>query len=438
VEPAEAQLLQMVRDRPDDDAPRRVYADWLAQRDDPRGELIAVQCERASLPHDDPRHASLLQRENELLSQHAARWLGPLAGIVPADFERGFYPRPLAVTPDLLAQHRVLLLRLYPAVYEVVATIGASRDREVLEAVDHGPDGVAGWVALKWFAIYRDANPEWVDPDVVERCVAALRHELTHTELLDHPNVIRALGLAQFGGDLALALEHLDGMDLHRLLEAARRQGITLAPALCANVIQQVCLALHHVHTATDAENQPLQMIHREVRPEHVFVTASGVVKLIDFGWARSRAAQLDPFHDGPHGVDDDQLSPDPAGKDDSYRFAYMSPEQVSGLPLDNRSDLFSAGTLLYEMLCGRNPFLGQSPVATLEAVRRAHAPIPRPHVRVPPALERVIQRALEPDPERRFSTAFEMYDALGAVMRAENWPAGPELVARVMRVGLG
>src|SRR5205085_41708 len=162
-------------------------------------------------------------------------------------------------------------------------------------------------------------------------------------------------------------------------------------------ILSRVCEALDYAHRKRDGHGVPLGIVQRDISPQNGLVSFDGKVKLIDFGIAKAESR----FSKTQAGI--------LKGK-----FSYMSPEQVKGHPVDHRSDIFAAGVLLWEMLCGQKLFTGDSDIAVLEKVRAAEvAPPRRLNPSIPEGLEEVVLRSLAGDPRDRYQWASEMHDDL-------------------------
>jgi serine/threonine-protein kinase len=419
--PTEANLLRQIHARPDDDAPRLVYADWLAERGDPRGELIHVQCELAPMAPGNPRRVRLKHREQQLLAEHRDKWLGDLPQeIAPYELERGFLAHPLAL-PKESSLERARLLRLSPTLYEVVNVAKTGYVTEVLEALVCGPDGPDGRVALKHVRVFPEKRLG--DPDEMAAYRRTLLGELRRvTRAAGHVNVVETRGLAYFDGDLAMATEWIDGVDLRRVQRRFTERAHRMPPRFGAAVGLCLCRALHVLHAIPEEPGRSKTLVHREVRPDHVMVTREGDVKLIDFGWA------VAAYGYGAH-----QISPGPSL--DPYRLRFMSYEQARGESLDGRTDLFSTGILMYELCAGRPLFHGESAFATLNAlINGVIPPITSAAPDVPSSLAEVIHRALRRERDERYQSAFEMGMALERAFQSEGWPWPEEVVAAVVR----
>lgn len=218
-----------------------------------------------------------------------------------------------------------------------------------------------------------------------------------------HVNIVQVYELGEVNGSLYMAMEHVHGLDLSRLLaRVAERSGgpPLLSVSLALFVATQVLEALRFAHARTDEAGRPLQIVHCDISPQNILVSYAGEVKITDFGISRA-AFQARALHDVIRG-----------------KFAYMSPEQLEGRPLDGRSDLFSLGVVLFELLTGRRLFKAATREETMARVRRAEVPSMR---ELQPAisadLEAFVRRALAADPDDRFRDAGAMLEELSTLM---------------------
>jgi serine/threonine protein kinase len=277
--------------------------------------------------------------------------------------------------------------------YEIMERLGMGGMAEVLLARATGAGGFERFVAVKRILPHMAANEEFVRMFIDEARIAAR---------LSHSNIAQIFEFGRDGDSLYIAMELVQGLDLRAIHHALHEQQRLPPPAASAYLIQQVCGGLGHAHRKRDSLGHPSEIIHRDVSPSNVLVSFEGEVKLIDFGIAK--AAHRLSVTVGAH----------LKGK-----YAYMSPEQAARKAVDQRSDLFAAGTLLFELLTGLNPFLADSDLATLDRVREARVCAPSARARnVPPELDDICRRALARDPGERFATAAEMQDALESFTR--------------------
>jgi formylglycine-generating enzyme required for sulfatase activity/predicted Ser/Thr protein kinase/dienelactone hydrolase len=219
---------------------------------------------------------------------------------------------------------------------------------------------------------------------------------------LNHPNIVTIYDIDTADGVDFIAMEYVDGRPLDRVI-AGRR--LPLEEALSYSV--QICAALSAAHAAG--------IVHRDVKPGNVMVMPDGRVKVLDFGLAKliERVDIDEAATTTPAGS---SLPPQTRGGVILGTLSYMSPEQAEGKPVDARSDVFSFGAVLFEMLTGRRPFQGDSQLSVLTAILRDPPP-PLRSVRpdVPAEVERVLRRALEKRPEDRYTSAAPMRDELEA-----------------------
>lgn len=218
--------------------------------------------------------------------------------------------------------------------------------------------------------------------------------------LLEHPHVVRTLDHGHLGGTDYIVMEYLAGADLSALLRALRKQGRRLPVPVALTLALWMVEGLQHAHERVDDAGRPLEIVNRDVSPGNVMITAEGDCKLIDFGIAQTT-------------VDVRSQIGSVKGK-----ISHMSPEQVRGLPVDQRSDLFSLGTVLYQMLTGVNVFHGDGDFDTMERVRRAEAPPPSHHnPSLDPALDALVASTLAPQPHDRPQDARTLAASLRAYM---------------------
>jgi serine/threonine-protein kinase len=240
--------------------------------------------------------------------------------------------------------------------------------------------------------------------------VAMLLDEARIAARLSHPNVCQVYDLGEAEGHYYITMEHLEGVPASLLLRRASRAGQRLELGLAAAILRQTAAGLHHAHELCDHEGNSLGLVHRDVSPSNLFVTADGVVKVLDFGVAKSQDA-LARTHTGAL----------------KGKYAYMSPEHVLGEPVDRRSDVWSLGIVLHELITAQRLFWRDSEYKMFQAI--IDEPIPplverRPGV--PARVAAVADRALTRDPRRRFASARDMGEALEAAMNGAGgiWTA--------------
>ncbi len=221
---------------------------------------------------------------------------------------------------------------------------------------------------------------------------------------LDHPNIARATALLRDeGGTPFLVMEYVPGKDLQRICQHGIEVGPFLPIRLACRIISLAAAGLHHAHTRQDGEGRPLHIVHRDISPPNILVSFNGDVKVVDFGIARA---------DNNHALTEG---------DEHFRgkFGYMSPEQCLGVGLDQRSDVFALGILLYEITAKTRLFRAKDPVKARELIVERDVPPPTlVQDDYPVELERIVLRALARDKEARFQTAADLHQALEIYLR--------------------
>lgn len=222
-------------------------------------------------------------------------------------------------------------------------------------------------------------------------------NEARITAQIRHPNVVKIFELGQVNGEPFIAMELLDGRTWAELRQGAAERAQRMPVGIALRVLIDACRGLDAAHRAVDEHGQPLALVHRDFTPDNIHVGNDGAVKVIDFGVARTNAWGA--------GTEPGTLK----GK-----FFYMSPEMIAGEQVDHRADLFAAGVMLYEQLCGRRPFTGHSVDEVVMRIARDEAVHPSTYdPAVPPALAAICLQALAKNPAQRYSSLADFVSAL-------------------------
>ncbi|HKB77484.1 MAG TPA: protein kinase [Myxococcales bacterium] len=293
--------------------------------------------------------------------------------------------------------------------YLLLDRIAVGGMAEVFAAKAFGAEGFQRILAIKKILPTLGEDPEFVSMFVDEARIAVQ---------LSHANIVQVLELGKHDESLFIAMEYVSGRDLRQLLDRYRRRGEPLPiPQACA-IAARVCEALDYAHRKRDASGNPLGIVHRDVSPQNVLVSFDGAVKLIDFGIAKAER-RLQETQSGIL----------------KGKFSYMSPEQVRGGPVDQRSDVFAAGVLLWELICGRKLFTGESDLAVLERVCKAEVPPPAGvNPAVPGELSRVVLAALAVEPRDRYQWCSELHDDLLPFTQQDGVQVGSRRLADWIR----
>ena len=289
--------------------------------------------------------------------------------------------------------------------YELVAKIGEGGMAEVHLARQRGPRQFEKLVVVKL-----------VHPRLASRpaLAEALLDEARLAALVKHPNVVDIYDLGEEGGIYFIAMEYLDGESLATILKTSRA-GPRLDPFSTARIIADSAAGLHAAHELKNLKGERLELVHQDVTPGNVIVLYSGQVKLVDFGVAKIRTS-----HDA-------SLVKGKAG--------YLAPELFEGASADRRSDVWALGVVLWESLVLRRLFAARTEEETFARIRAGDIQPPsKLSLGITSDLDDVCLKALARDPAARYQTAKAMHDDLVAVLRAANWTADSEPIARFMR----
>jgi serine/threonine protein kinase len=239
------------------------------------------------------------------------------------------------------------------------------------------------------------------------------------TARLSHPKIAQTYELGRVGAELFIAMEFVDGVDVLAMLRELAWQRRRMPVELAVWVTHEVLDALDFAHNLKDENGDPLGIVHRDISPSNVLLSRRGDVKLVDFGIARAV---------GPgrhHRTKSGTLK----GK-----YGYMSPEQVIEQPVDARSDLFSVGVVLAEMLCGRRLFAASAEIDVLLMVRDAKlSRLDQYGAHIPGSLDALLRKSLSKDPEDRHESAAEMRDALAEWLFEERKRVTPKHIGELV-----
>ncbi len=268
---------------------------------------------------------------------------------------------------------------------------------EVFKAKSYGVEGFEKVIAIKRILPSMGEDREFIKMFIDEAKIVGQ---------LAHANICQIFELGRTDGAHFIAMEYIWGKDLLQIQNRARKLKQPMPAAMAAFIVAKVLEGLDYAHKKRDALGRPLEIVHRDCSPQNVLISYEGEVKIIDFGIAKAAS----------------RSSKTQAGVLKG-KFGYMSPEQVRGLPLDRRSDLFAAGTILYECLSGDRLFVGETDFSTLEKVRNVDIPRPRDvNPNIPEAVEKIILKALAKDSSDRYQWGSEMVgDLQRFLMSQEN-----------------
>jgi len=268
--------------------------------------------------------------------------------------------------------------------YEVLSRLALGGMAELLLARRNGIEGFQKLVVLKRILPQYASNPEFVDMFLREARLAAA---------LEHPNIVQVFDIGKSGEDYYFAMAYLHGKDALALLRECSRTSRRLPVEHAIAIASGIAAGLHHAHEQVGFDGKPLGIVHRDVSPANAIVTYDGTVKLVDFGIAKA-AAQMNHTRAGVR----------------KGKAAYMSPEQCRGDPLDRRTDIWSLGVVLYEMLTMTRLYRADNDLAIMHRIVSSDPPSPTlVYPDLTPALDAVVRRCLQRDREQRYETAAQL-----------------------------
>jgi serine/threonine protein kinase len=268
--------------------------------------------------------------------------------------------------------------------YLLLDRISVGGMAEVFKAKSYGVEGFEKIIAIKRILPTMGEDRDFIKMFIDEAKIAGQ---------LAHANICQIFELGRIDGSHFIAMEYIWGKDLLQIQNRLRKLKMPMPVPMACFVIAKALEGLDYAHRKRDPLGRPLEIVHRDCSPQNVLVSYEGEVKVIDFGIAKATSRNSRTMAGVLKG-----------------KFGYMSPEQVRGLPLDRRSDIFALGTMLYECLTSERLFQGETDFSTLEKVRNVDIRTPRDvNPNIPEHIERVILRALAKDVDDRYQWCSEM-----------------------------
>ncbi|MFL5321955.1 MAG: serine/threonine protein kinase [Myxococcaceae bacterium] len=293
--------------------------------------------------------------------------------------------------------------------YQLIKKLATGGMAEVWLARQTGIEGFKKEVVVKRILPHLADDPEFVQMFLNEAKIAAR---------FSHPNIAQIFdfGLEPSTKTYYIAMEFIRGEDLGRVMRKAWSTGQWIARPLAIRIVAACCEGLYYAHTQTDERGVPLRVVHRDISPQNILISFDGGVKLVDFGIAKAS----------------DVASMTKSGAIKG-KFAYMSPEQASGKPLDHRSDIFAIGLVLYELLTGVRPLKRDSELATLQAALECAIEPPSAVADVPSELDEVVMHGLTKLADDRYRDARMFQMALEEFLVAQRWVASSVQISELM-----
>lgn len=285
--------------------------------------------------------------------------------------------------------------------YRIIEKVGVGGMAEVYLAETSSKKGIA---IKKIMASYTNS----------EKFVKMFLDEAKIMITLRHPNIVELFDFGKIENVYYLAMEYVNGKPLASIIRRQLKQKMMFPAGLAVYITMEICSGLDYAHKKKDSYNNVINIVHRDISPPNILLSWDGEVKVADFGIAKAANKVIMTKPGILKG-----------------KFSYMSPEQARGEEIDLRSDIFSLGTLLYEMLTGTRLFLRDKEYRTIEAVRSAKVLSPKVYnPMLPEKLEQTVMKALERNPKRRFQSAKEFGDALEKVLTENYFGVNSEKIA--------
>jgi serine/threonine protein kinase len=291
--------------------------------------------------------------------------------------------------------------------YRAFAKLARGGMADIYLAIAEGAAGVSKIVVIKRMRADISAENE-------ERFNAMFYDEARLTTLLNHTNIVHTHEVGEDQGSLFMVMEYAEGQTVQDLIRLSRKNGIQLTEVAICKIVSEMLSALHYAHELKDFNEQPLEIVHRDVSPQNVIIGYDGRVRLLDFGIAKA-AMQTTETEVGML----------------KGKIRYMAPEQVApGALIDRRTDIFACGVVLWELLTRQRLFSSEMTVTSL--VSLVNPAIPAPRIAsvladVSPELDAIVGRALEKSPDARFENALEMRKALDGYIASTGLSASSE-----------
>jgi serine/threonine protein kinase/DNA-binding NarL/FixJ family response regulator len=265
--------------------------------------------------------------------------------------------------------------------YYLLEKIAVGGMAELFKAQQRGVQGFQKIVAIKRILPHLSDNEDFVTMFIDEAKLAAQ---------LTHPNIAQIFDLGKAGSSYYIAMEYVSGRDVRTLLRKVREYGLPFPEPVAAFVTMKVAAALDYAHRKRGFDDRELKLVHRDISPQNVLLSSEGAVKLVDFGIAKAATKATQTMAGALKG-----------------KLLYMSPEQALGQPLDNRSDLYSLGLVLFEMLTGERCFQADSELGVLEKVRMGRvADVQSINPMISKDMVAIVQRALQKHVDHRYPSA--------------------------------
>lgn len=280
--------------------------------------------------------------------------------------------------------------------YQLIERLASGGMAEIFKAKTSGHSGFEKTLVIKRLHPRYTQTPEFVE---------MLKDEAKTAVGLSHANIVQIFDLGRVQEHYYIAMEYINGRDLNQMMNKFKEKQKLVPPEAVLHIASEVCAGLDFAHRQRDTSGRLLRLIHRDISPQNIMVSVEGEVKIVDFGIAKSLASHQETESGVIKG-----------------KFCFMSPEQARGQKLDHRTDIFSVGIMLYELLSGRAMYENHDDHQLLQQVRNAHfTPLEELRPDLPRAVHKLVRKTLTFDREQRYPSARHLQHALEKVMQRSS-----------------
>lgn len=278
---------------------------------------------------------------------------------------------------------------------------------EIYKAKTFGVDGFEKTLAIKKILPHCSADKEFI---------TMLTDEAKLVVNLSHTNIVQVYDLGRVGSDYFISMEFIDGVNLRQFMQKEREQNNNAGIDVYLYMMSEVCKGLDYAHSKRDSNGIPLEIVHRDVSPQNILVSFEGEVKIVDFGIAKA-AMNMSQTNVGTL----------------KGKVTYMSPEQALGKPIDGRTDIFSCGIILYELVTGKRLFVGETQLEILQKIRSTKITEEFFGQDVPDNLKPILAKALAYSPKNRYQNAADMQIDLTRLLYSNFHDFSPRKLSEIM-----
>ncbi len=264
--------------------------------------------------------------------------------------------------------------------YFLIDKLATGGMAEIYKAKTFGVDGFEKLLAIKRILPHCASDKDFIK---------MLIDEAKLSVLLSHTNIVQVYDLGKVGEDYFISMEYISGINLREVLNRLKDTGSPLAEELVCYIISEICKGLDYAHSKKDSDGKPLNIVHRDISPQNILISFEGEVKIVDFGIAK---AAMNISH---------TMAGILKGK-----ISYMSPEQALGKPIDRKTDIFSTGLMLYELLTGEKFFTGETQFEVLKKIRTTRVTEASFGDRFPETLRKILAKSLAYSVKDRYDNA--------------------------------